>query len=951
MESNRAILASRESLRVTLASIGDGVITTDAKGRVVFLNPVAEALTGWATKQAAGKPLDDVFRIVHEQTRTEVENPALRALREGRIVGLANNTILIARDGTERPIDDSAAPIPNPAGEIAGAVLVFRDISERNTHERLVGDALDYATNIIDTLRHGFLVLDADLRVVSANRAFYRVFATNPGATVGRLVYELGDGQWNIPALRNLLERVLPDNGVMEDFVVEHDFPGMGTRVMALNARKVRKPGNGSRLILLVIEDISQRRREERALTETRSRLDLALSAAEIATWEYDIVRNVVKGDANLSRLFGIDATAVNGTPLEAYTSVIHPDDRQRVEGHIAEAIGGGDAFESEYRVLAHGETRHVLARGRVRRDKAGRAVSLPGVALDITARKEAERALLASERQRRLALDAANLGTWHVNPAGMSLETDARFREIFGVTDGDLPYEAAMGIIHPDDREHVQEAVAAAMDPQNPAPYDSEYRIVLADGSVRWVHAKGRANVVQGAHGPELDSFDGTLADVTERILMRQKINEQALSLADESRRKDEFLAMLSHELRNPLAPIRSAAHVLKANAQPGEPPVHQQAREIIERQVGTLTRLVDDLLEVARVISGRIHLQRAVVDLGQIVRHAVETMSPTIEQRGHTLRLTVSDDPGRTDPARIGPGQQAWVHADATRLEEVLTNLLGNAAKYTPPGGAIEVECEVECQAERGSVPGSAGEPDGPTAVVRVRDNGIGIDPQHLRTVFELFAQADHSLDRAQGGLGVGLSLASRLVELHGGTIEALSPAPGREAGSEFVVRLPMVDRPPAPRGPTPAGRAAPAPAGAPSTPTGKPSVLVVDDNTDLVAMLAAALKQEGYSVRTAYTGLDGLAMARRWRPGVVLLDIGLPGMDGYEVASVLRADTASFGPGGYAGRMVALTGYSRDTDVRKATAAGFDAHLAKPYDFDELEALMQDTRDTAP
>lgn len=261
-----------ELLRVTLASIGDGVITTDPHGRVTFLNPVAEALTGWTQEEAVGHLLERVFVIVNQDTRATVQNPALRALRDGLIVGLANHTLLIAKDGIERPIDDSAAPIRNANGDVGGAVLVFRDITERYRQERLVKDALNYAVNITNTLRHAFLVLDNNLRVVSANRAFYQRFKVSPAATEGRLVYELGDGQWNIPKLRGLLEGVLPQNHSFEDFEIEHEFEDIGTKIMALNARRVNKPGNHSELILLVIEDITERRAAERALKESEVR-------------------------------------------------------------------------------------------------------------------------------------------------------------------------------------------------------------------------------------------------------------------------------------------------------------------------------------------------------------------------------------------------------------------------------------------------------------------------------------------------------------------------------------------------------------------------------------------------------------------------------------------------------------------------------------------------------
>lgn len=397
-------------------------------------------------------------------------------------------------------------------------------------------------------------------------------------------------------------------------------------------------------------------------------------------------------------------------------------------------------------------------------------------------------------------------------------------------------------------------------------------------------------------------------IRDVSERVRMQNQIAEQAEALAGESRRKDEFLAMLSHELRNPLAPIRSAVHLMKIQDRGGgENPTLTQAREIIERQVNNLTALVSDLLDVSRVISGRIRLDMQVVDVNQIVQHAVETTTSLIARRRHELVLNLCNEP-------------FWTNADATRLEEVFINLLSNAVKYTPKGGRIELWCE---------------HPEGATyAQFHLRDNGVGIDAKLLPHIFELFTQAERSLARSAGGLGIGLSVAHRLVELHGGSIGVKSPPENQSLGTEFVVRLPL------------------APASERSEPTAPPDeqhekpgnirVLIVDDNVDLVTMLSELLRQSGYSVQSAYTGPEGLSVAQRWRPEIILLDVGLPGLDGYEVVRRLRADP-ELGAARKSIKIIALTGYGQEADVILAREAGFDAHLAKPYDFDDLEKLM--------
>ena len=374
----------------------------------------------------------------------------------------------------------------------------------------------------------------------------------------------------------------------------------------------------------------------------------------------------------------------------------------------------------------------------------------------------------------------------------------------------------------------------------------------------------------------------------------------EQAETLADLHRRKDEFLAMLSHELRNPLAPIANAVQLLRF--QKHEDPLQQKACTIIERQVTQLTRLVDDLMEVSRVTTGRVKLRHEHVTINGIVERAVETVHPQIERHNHELDVSLSPEP-------------IWLVADAARLEQVVVNLLTNAAKYTPDGGRIGLSVE-----QRGD-----------ECVLKVRDTGVGIAPELLPRIFDLFTQAERSLDRSQGGLGIGLALVHRLVELHRGRVEVHSTL---GQGSEFVVRLP-VDRSEAPKSASTPTKCAP--------PTG-PSlrVLVVDDNVDAAQSLAQLLEAYGYDVRMAHTGPTAVTAASDYNADVVLLDIGLPELDGYEVARRIRRQ-----PTPKKVVLVALTGYGQESDRQQSQEAGFDHHLTKPADFAKvLEILTQVT-----
>jgi PAS domain S-box-containing protein len=393
-----------------------------------------------------------------------------------------------------------------------------------------------------------------------------------------------------------------------------------------------------------------------------------------------------------------------------------------------------------------------------------------------------------------------------------------------------------------------------------------------------------------------EITGVITSFVDITERILLERKTQEQAVALADLHRRKDEFLAMLSHELRNPLAPIANAVYLLRAEGDGTR--LQQQARSVIERQVGQLTRLVNDLLEVSRITTGQVRLEQERLDMRQVVERAVGTVQPLIDRRKHDLTVSL-------------PAEPVWLHADPSRLEQVVVNLLNNAAKYTEDGGRIAVAVGQE----------------GDEMVLRVRDTGVGIAPELLPRIFDLFTQADRSLDRSQGGLGIGLSLVRGLVEMHRGTVEVTSDGLGR--GSEFVVRLPVLLSPAPPATP-------------PEEPAERPAharrVLVVDDNVDTAESLAELLKLSGHDVRLAHTGPDAVDAAMAFAPEVVLLDIGLPGLNGYEVARRLRANPALTGL-----RLVAVTGYGRDTDLQLAKEAGFDQHMVKPVDPAKVLALL--------
>jgi PAS domain S-box-containing protein len=399
---------------------------------------------------------------------------------------------------------------------------------------------------------------------------------------------------------------------------------------------------------------------------------------------------------------------------------------------------------------------------------------------------------------------------------------------------------------------------------------------------------------------------FTQALADVlgvaAERKRLEGELRLRVGELAETGRRKDEFLAMLAHELRNPLAPIQNAVETLHMRT--GGDPVADRMNELLTRQVGQMVRLIDDLLDVSRITTGKITLRRERVALADLMGRAVESARPLLDARRHDLVTALPPDP-------------IFLDADPTRLVQVLGNLLNNAAKYTEEGGRV----------------GLAARREGGEAVVSVTDTGTGISAEMLPQVFDLFTQVDCTLDRSQGGLGIGLTLVRRLVELHGGTVRAFSAGPGR--GSEFVVRLPVAPEP-APRTGGVVPRATPAASAVPQ------HILIVDDNVDSADSLATVLGLKGHRTWTAYDGPAALDAARAHRPGFVLLDIGLPRMDGYEVARRLRQ-----APDLRGAVLVAMTGYGQDEDRRKGQEAGFDYHLVKPVDLTELAKILAQGR----
>ncbi len=905
----------------------------------------------------------------------------------------------------------------------------------------LVEDIQNYAQNIVDTVREPLLILDATLRVRSANRAFYQTFQVSAAETEGRLIYELGNGQWDIPDLRTLLEDIVPKSSMFDDFELEHTFPAIGRRFMLLNARKLQAGQHGE-LLVLAMEDVTARKKAEEDLVNAGALQNAIFNSANFSSIATDEKGVIQIFNVGAERMLGYEAAEVMNkiTPADisdpqeviarakALSSELQTTITPGFEALVFKASRGiEDIYELTY--IRKDSTRFpAIVSVTALRDAQENIIGYLLIGTDNTARKqvEAERMLL-DQRVRdqqfytRSLIESNMDALITTDPRGIITDVNRQMEILTGSTRDELigapfkdyftnPDRAEAGIrlvlaegkvtdyeltahtksgtetvvsynastfydrdrklqgvfaaardvtirkqveaermlldqrvrdlqfytrslieshidalittdprgIISDVNKQMEELTGCTRDELIGAPFkiyftnpdfaEAGIKLVLAEGKVTDYELTARARNGQQTivsynattfydRDRKLQGVFAAARDVTERSRLEKQMQRQAAELSDLHRRKDEFLAMLSHELRSPLAPISNAVQMLGMQSS-NENEFQKEARGIIERQTNQLQHLVDDLLEVSRITTGMVQLRKVSVAIGEIMRSAVETVRPLILQRGHEINVTI-------------PAEPIWLHADAARLEQVLVNLLTNAVKYTDPNGKIWLIAEQI----------------GDECILRVKDTGVGITPELLPCIFDLFTQAERSLDRSQGGLGIGLALVQRLTELHGGRVEVFSTL---KQGSEFVVRLPVEISMPAE--PASVVTAPPARSQSPLR------VLVVDDNVDTVLSFSMLLKESGNEVRTAHDGPNAVQIAKEYIPDVVLLDIGLPGLNGYEVAKQIRKQPTLKNV-----VLVALTGYGQESDRQASMEAGFNHHLIKPARLEQVRKIL--------
>lgn len=887
--ARRGAATQAETLRVTLASIGDAVICTDTLRRITFMNDVAERLTGWANQEAIGRDLSDIFVIVNEETRQTVDNPVEKALRMGHAVGLANHTVLISRNGTEYHIDDSAAPIRESAGPITGVVLVFHDISERRRAEVAERDAQQQLTSTLGSITDGFMRFDRDWRIVYINDEAERIIGAERATVMGRSQWQLWPATVGT-ALEREYRRAVADRVTIE---IE-DFFEPWLRWFVIKGFPT--PDGG---LAIYFHDITQRKQDEARqryqaeileLIAQGQPLDTVLPAIcraveEQATGARCLILIPNEAGSEVRYAFGgaLPASylrAIEGQPMGEPVQVDDIASDSRWPAHLRE-LSAQHGLRSCRPIPVHGRGGSVLASfallglesdapAVLDSALAAMATRLAGIAIDHHLVDERRR---ASDTQFRQLADAMPQIVYVSDGDGQVVFVNRQWREYTGQPDAQTADLAAF--VHEEDLALMLERWQQARAGQH--AFESEFRLRHhGDGHYRWFLTRA---VPERDERGRIVRWFGTSTDIND-----VKVAE---------RRKDEFLATLAHELRNPLAPIRSALAIMDVAA---DDDAAARARALIGRQVDVLVRLVDDLIDVSRISRGKLELRRQRCALAQVIDSAVETSRPLVTARTQQLTIELPPEPIAID-------------GDPVRLSQIFANLLNNAAKFTPPHGAIAIRVGHE-----------AG-----VATIRVVDNGIGLPADRLPDVFEMFTQIDQSFERSAGGLGIGLSLVRELVRAHGGKVDVTSDGPGR--GATFTVTLPVLEAvdDPDPRQEVPAS-------------TNRPRrILVADDNADAAEMMAMLLRHSGHEVKTANDGEEALAIAADFEPDIAMLDIGMPRLNGYDTARQLRE---RHGP---RLMLIALTGWGQDEHRQRSREAGFDHHLVKPVAPDTLAELL--------
>jgi PAS domain S-box-containing protein len=925
-DAEQALRVSEERSRLIVEAARDyAILTTDPEGIITSWSPGAEVVFGWSPTEVVGRPVDMTFTPedrtagAPEQERAtarasgsapdvrwHVRKDGKRVFIEGVMRAIADGFLKIGQDVTERRQAEESLRESEELlkGQKEAFQAALRGTPLKVSLDRLIRIVTEQAS---DGVRAAFYLVNAD------GTALHPIIVpAGMPETEARMV----DGHWvGMPSLACGLAVSSRSPVITKDvfeepawapflhLAKEFDFRGCWCFPIETHTGKPvgtfamyhREPRTATSRDLVLASTITQaaailisihtetedRARAEADLRASEKRLKVALAAARMGIWTLDLESGVQRRDENLNRLLGLEPVETTQS-FEEFLTHIHADDRAAVRGAFAASTQEGKPLNVEFRAIRpDGSVRWLRDQGDIFGDAGARRMA--GACVDVTERAEAEARVRASEdRLRQILASATDFAILTLDSARNITGWSPGAAAVFGYSEEVMLGRRSDELFIPEDR--------AAGEPEREA---ERARREGRAADERWhVRRGGQRFYASGVLTPLGDGgFVKVLRDLTDRKLMEDE-------LRDADRRKDEFLAMLGHELRNPLAPLRGVVETLQR--QHVDDDGLAKAHAMMERQVGHLSHLVDDLLDVSRITRGLVELRKEPLDLARVIDQAAEMVAPAVQGRGHNLTLALPHKPLR-------------VEGDSTRLTQVVFNLLNNAAKYTDAGGKIWLTLER----------------DGDRAVVRVRDNGSGMKADLVPKVFDLFTQGERSLDRSQGGLGLGLTLVKRLVEMHGGTVEARSEGIGK--GSEFTVRLPALREEVAKPSPVRVTRL-------PTAAVQVDRILVVDDNLDVAESTTWILEGLARETKMAFSGSAALEIAPEFKPDLILCDIGMPGMDGYETCRRLRQL-----PGLDKTVIAAVSGYGNEDDRRKSMEAGFNRHLVKPIGRTTLEELV--------
>ena len=892
--NERQLLKSRQRFAEIIGSAMDGVISIDADQRILIFNAAAEKMFGCRADEAIGHSLErfipERFRHAHGFHTRAFGRTAISSRR----MGFMGHIMALRANGEEFPAEVSISQAGNDGEKMFTAIL--RDITERKQMEAQLQDSQrenQFLAELIRASTQPMGVGYPDGRMGLVNVAFEALTGYSAEELLSMdWATELTPPEWFEFEQSKLAE--LQRTGQSIRYEKEY-LRKDGVRLPVELLVNLKTGADGlPEFYYAFVTDITERKHAERRIRESEQRMLLATEATGVGIWEWNVLTNTIHWDAQMFRIYGVAPTRSGFVNYQVWSGSVLPEDLLRQEEIMQDTIRrlGRSSRQFRIRRADDGKCRHIQAVEIVRTNAQGQVEWLVGTNLDITERVQADEFLKKSRAQLISFINHAPISMAMFDRDMNYLATSGRWLVDYG-----------RGYTHLVGCNHYQ------LHPDLPNKWLDIHQQGLAGATLKndedlWIHADGNKQWVRWAVLPWRDENNGiggiiiSSEDITDRKINEAQLIEQAQQLRESDRRKDEFLAMLAHELRNPLAPIRNAVEILKLTND--DPSRIAWCADIMNRQLEHLTGLVDDLLDVSRIKRGLVVLKKELLEIRDFIQPAVETNQPMIEQRRQTLDITLPPEP-------------IWVEGDRIRLAQVVANLINNAAKYTQEGGRIQL----------------AVGPAEDKVCIRVSDNGCGLDPENLAHLFDLFYQAGRNLEISQGGLGIGLSIVHSLIAQHGGDVQASSAGLG--LGSDFVIRLPRLIIPKPTKACTPA-----------FTPPAQKKfrILLVDDNRDVAESLSMLLEMEGHQVQIAGDGCAALEIARTERPDVIFLDIGLPGLSGHAVAQELRRNS-----GLGQTLLIALTGYGQPEDRKKSLAAGFNEHLVKPLDPKKLRNLLNE------